>query len=123
QVALFNSVVALLLNLWCGKQLGLATDPVRDMKDIDKCLTGLRYYESRCVAYSLSKLSLMWHFRWQIAGRMWFVRLTPYCSLLRVMVFGDSDIISELISVGNAATPPMAEFAPRSSKRPHQDDD
>ncbi|KAE9403325.1 hypothetical protein BT96DRAFT_990365 [Gymnopus androsaceus JB14] len=52
--ALSNCCVVLLLNLWSAKQLGIVTNPIRDMRNIHKCLEMLKYYESR----------------WQAAGRM-----------------------------------------------------
>ncbi|KAJ3931620.1 MAG: hypothetical protein NXY57DRAFT_895775, partial [Lentinula lateritia] len=36
--SLFNSAIVLLLNLWGGRQLGLATDPIRVMADVNKSL-------------------------------------------------------------------------------------
>ncbi|KAJ3862806.1 hypothetical protein EV359DRAFT_44416, partial [Lentinula novae-zelandiae] len=48
-VALFNSAIVLLLNLWGGRQLGLATDPIRVMADVDKFLRILKTYEPMCV--------------------------------------------------------------------------
>ncbi|KAF9066459.1 fungal-specific transcription factor domain-containing protein [Rhodocollybia butyracea] len=47
--SLFMSTIILLLNLWSGRKLGLATDPIRDMQDVNKCLEALSEYESRCV--------------------------------------------------------------------------
>ncbi|KAE9406990.1 hypothetical protein BT96DRAFT_986942 [Gymnopus androsaceus JB14] len=52
--SLSNCCVVLLLNLWSAKQLGIVTDPIRDMGNIHKCLEMLKYYEPR----------------WQTAGRM-----------------------------------------------------
>ncbi|KAJ3799008.1 fungal-specific transcription factor domain-containing protein, partial [Lentinula aff. detonsa] len=46
-VSIFNSAIILLLNLWGGRQLGLATDPIRDMADVDKSLRILKVYQSK----------------------------------------------------------------------------
>ncbi|KAF8823481.1 hypothetical protein HHX47_DHR10000062 [Lentinula edodes] len=88
-VALFNSAIVLLLNLWGGRQLGLATDPIRTMADVNKSLRILKTYESI----------------YQNAGRM-------------------CDIISELISASNAASPPATvEQISRTSKRRQREND
>ncbi|KAJ3739033.1 fungal-specific transcription factor domain-containing protein [Lentinula detonsa] len=46
-VSIFNSAIILLLNLWGGRKLGLATDPIRDMADVDKSLRILKVYQSK----------------------------------------------------------------------------
>ncbi|KAK7034648.1 Gypsy retrotransposon integrase-like protein 1 [Paramarasmius palmivorus] len=54
QMALFNSAIVLLLNIWGGKRLGITLDPARELGDVYKCLNVLRSYEQR----------------WQITGRL-----------------------------------------------------
>ncbi|KAI3616635.1 hypothetical protein WG66_011647 [Moniliophthora roreri] len=53
-MALFNSAIVLLLNIWGGKRLGITSDPARELGDVYKCLNVLRAYEKR----------------WQITGRL-----------------------------------------------------
>ncbi|KAJ3859348.1 fungal-specific transcription factor domain-containing protein [Lentinula novae-zelandiae] len=54
-VILFNSAIMILLNLWSGKRLGLATDMKREMEDVQLSVRILKGYEKR----------------YQNAGRMW----------------------------------------------------
>ncbi|KAJ7741204.1 fungal-specific transcription factor domain-containing protein [Mycena maculata] len=51
--AVFDACIVLLLNVWGGRQAGLAVDPQKCLGDVEMCLGIFRAYESR----------------WQIAGR------------------------------------------------------
>ncbi|KAJ3915469.1 fungal-specific transcription factor domain-containing protein [Lentinula edodes] len=105
-VALFNSAIVLLLNLWGGRQLGLATDPIRTMADVNKSLRILKTYESIMLDECGMLIPPLLHFIWQ--------KLT----------FDGSDIISELISASNAASPPATvEQISRTSKRRQREND
>ncbi|KIK69807.1 hypothetical protein GYMLUDRAFT_34211 [Collybiopsis luxurians FD-317 M1] len=44
-VAIFNSAIMILMNLWTGKRLGMTVDPRRELQDVDRCLEMLRGYE------------------------------------------------------------------------------
>ncbi|KAJ3836013.1 fungal-specific transcription factor domain-containing protein [Lentinula raphanica] len=46
-VVLFNSIIMILLNLWSGKRLGLATDFKREMEDVHLSLRILKSYERK----------------------------------------------------------------------------
>ncbi|KAJ3906202.1 fungal-specific transcription factor domain-containing protein [Lentinula edodes] len=46
-VILFNSAIMILLNLWSGKRLGLATDMKREMEDVQLSVRILKGYEKR----------------------------------------------------------------------------
>ncbi|KAJ7451835.1 fungal-specific transcription factor domain-containing protein [Mycena galericulata] len=51
--AIADSGVVLLLNVWGGRRVGLATDPQKCLQDVETCLRLLQMYE----------------LRWQVAGR------------------------------------------------------
>ncbi|EEB86584.1 hypothetical protein MPER_16412, partial [Moniliophthora perniciosa FA553] len=42
-MALFNSAIVLLLNIWGGQRLGITSDPARELGDVYKCLNVLRF--------------------------------------------------------------------------------
>lgn len=53
----FTCAIVLLLNIWGGKQSGMAVDPAKDLDDVHKCMQVLRSLEDR----------------WHNAGRFWSV--------------------------------------------------
>ncbi|EGN92361.1 hypothetical protein SERLA73DRAFT_99356 [Serpula lacrymans var. lacrymans S7.3] len=55
QMSAFTAGIVLLLNIWGGKRSGLATDPIKEMSDVHKCMQVLRVCERR----------------WHSAGRLW----------------------------------------------------
>ncbi|KAJ3982876.1 hypothetical protein F5890DRAFT_1475810 [Lentinula detonsa] len=93
----FKKALIRILKLKVLRQLGLATDPIRDMADVDKSLRILKVNQSK----------------YQNAGRM--------CRWQK-LTFAASDIILELISVSKVSSPVMVEQISRVSKRPHRKD-
>jgi hypothetical protein len=47
QNAVFDACIVLLLNVWGGRQVGLAVDPQKCLQDVEMCLRIFRIYESR----------------------------------------------------------------------------